>query len=181
MLPLRIRMIQNFPTNTGCLCLDVHTWHLHISKYRYCVDIGDISSFTQCSSKQRGFKIANLRVCYGILEKINLRLFPFISHCLWAFEKSKWKLKVRRFFIRINTFYEMWWMHAPTHVFSLEEEMQTETECHCQYPHAHKNVFIYGGIWHHHFVMFLFMSDWIVDCCSGHKSWPRLYAVMYNV
>ena len=29
-------------------------------------------------------------------------------------------------------------MDAPTHVFSLEEEMQTETECHCQYPHAHK-------------------------------------------
>lgn len=117
MLPLRIRMTQNFPTNTGCLCLDVHTWHLHISKYRYCVDIGDISSFTQCSSKQRGFKIANLKVCYGILEKINLRLFPFISHCLWAFEKSKWKLKVRRFFIRINTFYEMWWMHP--HMFSV--------------------------------------------------------------
>ena len=84
---------------------------------KYCVDIGEISSFTQCSSKQRGFKIANLKVCYGILEKINLRLFSFISHCLWAFEKAKWKLKVRRFFIRINTFYEMWWMHP--HMFSV--------------------------------------------------------------
>ena len=69
-------------------------------------------------------------------------------------------------------------MDAPTHVFSLEEEMQTETECHCQYPHAHKNVFIYDGIWHHHFVMFLFMSDWIVDCCSGHRRWSQVMAMV---